>query len=157
VPQVGDIYESLQANEFTLVVDGKPSPGVTKISGLSEGTLDTIEQPDGGSNRVLKIAAAKLKFESLTVERYVDLSPQDKVFQDWFKETFALTTDGKAGSAIRKNGTIEKRQNGKLVLAFAFYNAWVKSSKFTDLEAGSTNHFKQTIVLEHEGLERVDV
>jgi phage tail-like protein len=157
VPQVGDIYESLQANEFTLVVDGKPSPGVTKVSGLSEGTLDTIEQPDGGSNRVLKIAAAKLKFESLTIERYVDLSPQDKVFQDWFKETFALTTDGKAGSAIRKNGTIEKRQNGKLVLAFAFYNAWVKSSKFTDLEAGSTNHFKQTIVLEHEGLERVDV
>jgi phage tail-like protein len=157
VPQVGDIYESLQANEFTLVVDGKPSPGVTKISGLSEGTLDTIEQPDGGSNRVLKIAAAKLKFESLTIERYVDLSPQDNVFQDWFRETFALTTTGNAGSAIRKNGTIEKRQNGKLVLAFAFYNAWVKSSKFTDLEAGSTNHFKQTIVLEHEGLERVDV
>ena len=42
------------------------------------------------------------------------------------------------------------------VLTFAFTNAWVKSSKFTDLEAGSTTLFKQTIVLEHEGLERED-
>ena len=56
----------------------------------------------------------------------------------------------------RKNGMIEKRHNGEVVLTFAFYDAWVKSSKFTDLEAGSTNLFKQTIVLEHEGLERVD-
>jgi len=40
-------------------------------------------------------------------------------------------------------------------LTFAFYKAWIKSSKFTDLEAGSNNLFKQTIVLEHEGLERV--
>jgi hypothetical protein len=31
----------------------------------------------------------------------------------------------------------------------------VKSSKFSDLEAGSTNLLIQTIVLEHEGLERV--
>jgi len=158
VPQIGDdFYESLQANEFTLLVDGQESPGVTKISGLSEGTLDTIEQADGGSNRVYKIAATKLKFESLTIERYVDMSAQDDVFQAWFKETFALAETGAGGSQIRKNGMINKRHAGKLVLCFAFYNAWVKSSKFTDLEAGSTNLLKQTIVLEHEGLERVPV
>jgi hypothetical protein len=57
---------------------------------------------------------------------------------------------------VRKNGLIEKRHDGQKVLTFAFYNAWIKSSKFTDLEAGSTTLFKQTIVLEHEGLERVD-
>jgi hypothetical protein len=57
---------------------------------------------------------------------------------------------------VRKNGTIEKRHNGERVLTFLFKNAWIKSSKFTDLEAGSTALLKQTIVLEHEGLERVD-
>ena len=31
---------------------------------------------------------------------------------------------------------IVKRHNGGDVLTFAFYGAWVKSSKFTDLEAG---------------------
>jgi hypothetical protein len=50
---------------------------------------------------------------------------------------------------------IVKRHDGTPVITFAFYNAWIKSSKFTDLEAGSSASFKQTIVLEHEGLERV--
>ena len=42
------------------------------------------------------------------------------------------------------------------VVQTTFTNAWVKSSKFTDLEAGSTGLMKQTIVLEHEGLQRED-
>ena len=49
---------------------------------------------------------------------------------------------------------IHKLHNGVVVLTFSFSNAWVKSSKFTDLEAGSTSLMKQTIVLEHEGLQR---
>ena len=156
MPQVGDFWESLRANEFVLVIDGVPSPGVSKISGLSEGEIDTIEQPDGGTNHVYKIAAAKIKFEPLTIERYVDGSPEDKRFRDWFREVFDLNTAKQGGSKIRKSGMIEKRHNGEKVLTFMFRSAWIKSSKFSDLEAGSTTLFKQTIVLEHEGLERVD-
>ncbi|WP_375746452.1 phage tail protein [Corallococcus interemptor] len=156
MPKVGDIWESYRANEFVLKIDGTESPGVSKISGLSEGELETIEQPDGGSNHVYKIAAAKVKFESLTIERYVDGSPEDKRFMDWFRQTFKLNSRIQGGSTVRKNGMIEKRHNGETVMTFAFFNAWVKSSKFTDLEAGTTNLMKQTIVLEHEGLERAD-
>jgi phage tail-like protein len=156
MPKVGDFWESFRANEFVLVIDGIPSPGVTKISGLSEGEIDTIEQPDGGSNHVYKIAASKIKFEPLTIERYVDGSPEDKRFKDWFQLTFKLDRLTQGGSSVRKNGMIQKMHDGTVVLTFAFRNAWVKSSKFTDLEAGSTNTFKQTIVLEHEGLERVE-
>ncbi|MBZ4332981.1 MULTISPECIES: phage tail protein [unclassified Corallococcus] len=156
MPKVGDIWESYRANEFVLKIDGTESPGVSKISGLSEGELETIEQPDGGSNHVYKIAAAKVKFESLTIERYVDGSPEDKRFMDWFRQTFKLNSRTQGGSTVRKNGMIEKRHNGETVMTFAFFNAWVKSSKFTDLEAGTTNLMKQTIVLEHEGLERAD-
>lgn len=152
----GNIWESYRANEFILIVDGQPSPGVSKISGLSEGEIDTIEQADGGSNHVFKIAATKIKFEPLTIERYVDGSPEDRRFRDWFRQTFDLNTDRNGGSRIRKNGLIVKRHNGEDVLTFSFVNAWVKSSKFTDLEAGSTSPFKQTIVLEHEGLRRED-
>lgn len=155
MPKIGDFWESFRANEFVLMIDGTESPGVTKISGLSEGEIDTIEQPDGGSNHVFKIASSKIKFESLTIERNVDGSPEDKRFQDWFQQTFKLSSATQGGSGVRKNGMIVKKHDGTPVLTFAFYNAWVKSSKFTDLEAGSTNTFKQTIVLEHEGLERV--
>ena len=56
---------------------------------------------------------------------------------------------------MRRNGAIIKLENGQEVLRFVFYEGWVKSSKFADLEAGSTNLFKQTIEIEHNGLERV--
>ena len=69
---------------------------------------------------------------------------------------FDLNATSQGGSSVRKNGMIEKRHNGEKVMTFAFYNAWIKSSKFTDLEAGSTALLKQTIVLEHEGLEHVE-
>jgi phage tail-like protein len=155
MPKVGDIWESYRANEFIVTIDGVESPGISKVGGLSEGEVETVEQPDAGSFHVYKIAGNKVKFESLTLERFVDGSPEDKKFQDWFQLTFKLNRTDQGGSAPRKNGIITKRHNGAPVLMFAFYGAWVKSSKFTDLEAGSTNLFKQTIVLEHEGLERV--
>jgi phage tail-like protein len=156
MPQVGDIWESFRANEFVLIVDGTESPGVSKISGISEGEVETIEQADGGTNHVYKIAAAKVKFDPLTIERYVDGSPEDTRFREWFRAVFDLNSTAQGGSSVRKNGMIEKRHNGEKVLTFAFYNAWIKSSKFTDLEAGSTALLKQTIVLEHEGLEHVE-
>jgi phage tail-like protein len=156
MPQVGDIWESFRANEFVLIVDGTESPGVSKISGISEGEVETIEQADGGTNHVYKIAAAKVKFDPLTIERYVDGSPEDTRFREWFRGVFDLNSTTQGGSSVRKNGMIEKRHNGEKVLTFAFYNAWIKSSKFTDLEAGSTALLKQTIVLEHEGLEYVE-
>lgn len=154
MPKVGDFYEAYRANEFIFYIDGTASPGVTKVTGLSEGEIDTIEQPDGGSNHVYKVAATKIKFEPLTIERYVDGSPEDKRFADWFSSTFKLAATQNGGSSVRKNGMIQKLHNGQVVLTFSFMNAWVKSSKFTDLEAGSTTLMKQTIVLEHEGLQR---
>jgi len=123
VPNVGDFWESYRANEFVLVIDGVPSPGVSKVSGLSEGEIDTIEMPDAGTAHVYKIAAAKIKYEPLTVERYVDGSPEDKRFQDWFQQTFNLNNAKQGGSGVRKNGTVEKRHNGEKMLTFLFKNA----------------------------------
>jgi phage tail-like protein len=135
MPKVSDFYESLRSNEFILEVAGVPSPSVSKVSGLSEGEIDTIEQADGGSNHVYKVAATKIKFEPLTIERYVDGSGDDKLFQEWFRSTFKLNSRENGGSSVRRNGMITKLHNGKPVMIFAFKNAWVKSSKFTDLEA----------------------
>lgn len=69
MPQVGDFWEGFKSTEFVLVVDGVESPGVTRVTGLSEGEYDTIEQPDGGSNHVHKISSTKVKFESLFLYR----------------------------------------------------------------------------------------
>ena len=155
MPQVGDIWEGFKSTEYVLMVNGVESPGVTKISGLSEGTYDTIEQPDGGSAHIHKISSTKVKFDTLTIERRMDGSPRDQQFLDWWRDTFDYANRTSRGSRTRKNLSIIKYDNGQEVLTFLVYNAWIKSSKFSDLEAGSDSFFTQTIELEHEGLERL--
>ena len=46
------------------------------------------------------------------------------------------STATSGGSSVRRNGAVIKLENGEEVLRFAFYEGWVKSSKFADLEAG---------------------
>jgi phage tail-like protein len=145
--------ESYRTHGFAVEIDGTRVP-VTKVTGINEGHTDTIEQPDGGSPTVHKIASGVVKFDTLVIERNMDGSNNDKFFQDWFKEMFQLHGES-GGSSTRRNGAVIKLENGREVLRFAFYGGWVKSSKFSDLEAGTTNLFKQTVEIEHEGLERV--
>jgi phage tail-like protein len=145
--------ESFRTHGFAVEIEGTRCP-VTKVTGLTEGMTDTIEQPDGGSPVVRKISSGVVKFDTLVLERNVDGTPQDQFFMDWFNEMFQLNGVS-AGSSVRRNGAIIKLENGQEVLRFAFYEGWIKSSKFADLEAGSTNLFKQTIEIEHNGLERV--
>jgi phage tail-like protein len=145
--------EAYRTHGFVLEIEGDRCP-VTKVTGLSEGSTDTIEQPDGGSPVVRKIASGVVKFDTLVIERNMDGSPFDRLFQDWFREMFQL--NGPSGSSsVRRNGAVIKLENAQEVLRFAFYEGWVKSSKFADLEAGTTNLFKQTVEIEHNGLERV--
>lgn len=145
--------ESYRTHGFVVEIEGTRCP-VTKVTGLNEGMTDTIEQPDGGSPVVRKIASGVVKFDTLVLERNMDGSPQDQFFRGWFNEMFRLN-GASGGSSVRRNGAIIKLENGQEVLRFAFYEGWVKSSKFADLEAGTTNLFKQTIEIEHNGLERV--
>jgi phage tail-like protein len=145
--------EGYRTHGFALEIAGVRCP-VTKVAGLSEGAMDVINQTDGGSTFERKIASGVVKFDNLTVTRIVDGSTFDKVFQDWFGEMFVL--DGQArGSAVRRNGAVIKLENGQEVLRFLFFEGWVMSSKFADLEAGSTNLFTQEVVIAHSGLQRV--
>ena len=144
--------ESYRTHGFAVEIEGVRCP-VTKVTGLNEGMTDTIEQSDGGSTIVRKIASGIVKFDTLVIERNVDGSSFDKLFQDWFNEMFQLDGSSK-GSSVRRNGAVVKIENGQEVLRFSFYEGWIKSSKFADLEAASTNLFKQTIEIEHNGIKR---
>lgn len=145
--------ESYRTHGFVLEIEGMRCP-VTKVTGLGEGMTETIEQSDGGSPIVRKIASGVIKWDTLVIERNVDGTPNDRLFQDWFGEMFQLNGASR-GSSVRRNGAVIKLENGQEVLRFAFYEGWIKSSKFADLESASTNLFKQTIEIEHNGMERI--
>ncbi len=146
--------EAYRTDEFVVEIEGLESPGITKVSGLSEGEVDAVDQPDGGANITHKISSGIIKYDDLTLERNMDGSQADADFKSWFDEMFKLDGTG-GGSGMRRNGSVVKKQFGQEVLRFAFEGAWIKSSKFTDLDAGSSDLMKQTIVLAVERMYRV--
>lgn len=153
MPVVGQIWEGYKATEFVFVVNGVPSPGVTRCGPLMLGQYQVIEQPDGGSEHVHKVSSTRVTFENLQIERRVDGSPQDELFMGWWTETFQLAEGVSQGSAVRRSGQIIKRHNGVDAMTFLFKDAWIASVNFGDLEAGSDNLMSQTIELVIDSLE----
>lgn len=146
--------ESYRTHEFVVEIEGIPSPGITKVSGLSDGEVDAIDQPDGGSPHVHKISSTIIKYADVTLERHLDGSQADADFQAWFMTMFKLDGTG-IGSALRRNGSVVKKQFGTEVVRWAFEGAWIKSSKFSDLDAKADGLLTQTIVLAIERMYRV--
>jgi phage tail-like protein len=145
--------EAYRTNEFVVEIEGIESPGITKVTGLSDGEVDVIEQHDAGSNVVHKISAGIIKYGDVTLERNMDGTAADDAFKTWFYTMFSLDGTG-IGSGLRRSGSIVKKQFGAEVLRFVFEGAWMKSSKFTDLDAGANALMKQTIVLAVERVYR---
>lgn len=146
--------EAYRVHEFVVEIDGIDSPGITKVSGLTEGEIEAIEQPDGGANITHKISSGIIKFNDITLERNMDGSKADADFKSWFQTMFKIDGTG-LGSRLRRHGSIVKKQSGVEVMRFAFEGAWIKSSKFSDFDAGASGLLKQTIVLAIERMYRV--
>jgi phage tail-like protein len=146
--------EAFRTHEFVVEIEGIDSPGITKVGGLTDGEVEAIDQPDGGANITHKISSGIIKYGDITLERNMDGSAADAAFKTWFQTMFTIDGTGK-GSQLRRNGSVVKKQFGAEVLRFAFEGAWIKSSKFTDLDASTSGLMKQTIVLAVERMYRV--
>lgn len=145
--------EAYRTHEFFVEIEGIASPGILKVTGLSEGEIDAIDQADGGTNITHKVSSGIIKFGDVTLEWNMDGGKGDDDFKKWFVEMFKLDGTGK-GSALRRNGAVVKKQNNKEVMRFVFEGAWIKSSKFSDLDAATSGLMKQTIVLAIERMYR---
>jgi phage tail-like protein len=149
--------ESYRTHGFRIEIEGTACQA-TKVTGLNEGHTDVIEMASGGDAIVRKISSGIVKFDNLVIERDVDGTSEDALFQAWFAEMFQLT-GASQGSSVRRNGAVVKLEPGPLGLQeafrFGFVEGFVVSSKFADLEAKSTNLFKQTVEIAHNGLHRL--
>jgi len=146
--------EAYRTHEFVVEIEGIESPNITKVTGLTEGEVEAIEQPDGGANITHKISSGIIKYGDLTLERNMDGSNADKGFKEWFQTMFTIDGTG-TGSQLRRNGSIVVKEHQKEIRRFVFEGAWMKSSKFSDLDAGGSGLMKQTIVLAIERMYRV--
>ena len=105
--------EAYRTDEFVVEIEGIESPGITKVTGLSDGEIESIDQPDGGSPVHHKISSGIVKFGDVTLERNMDGSPTDDAFKLWFQQMFKLDgTGGGSGPHYRRNGSVVKKQYG---------------------------------------------
>lgn len=146
--------EAYRISEFVVEIEGMESTGITKVRGLSEGRVDPIEQSDAGTNTTHEISSDIVQYDDLILERNMDGSQADEAFRTWFSTMFALDGTGR-GSGLRRNGSVIVKHFGDEVLRFAFEGAWIKSSQFSDLDAGSSELMKQTLILSIERMYRV--
>jgi phage tail-like protein len=145
--------EAYRTNQFVVEIAGIESPAVTKVTGLTEGEVEAIEQADGGTGHIHKISSGIVKFGDLTLERNLDGTVADTRFQQWFSTMFAVDGSG-GGSSLRRDGSVVVKQSGEEVARWCFEGAWIKSSKFSDLDAGTSSLLKQTVVLAVERMYR---
>lgn len=144
--------ESYRTHEFVVHIENIPSPGVTKVTGLTDGEVDAIEQPDGGSPFVHKIPSTMIKYGDVTIERHMDGTDADVKFKEWWQAMFLMDGTG-TKATIRKSGSIEKKHFGQTVITF-YFEGWMKSSKFSDFDAKTDGLLTQTIVLAIERMYR---
>jgi len=146
--------EAYRTDEFVVEVEGVESPNITKVTGLSEGDIEEIRQPAAGAQFDHKISSGIVKYGDVTLERNLDGTKADADFKSWFQTMFKLDGTG-TGSQLRRNGSIVVKRFGQEVMRFVFEGAWIKSSRFSDLDAATSALMKQTIVLSIERMYRV--
>ena len=111
MPQVGRLLRVATGPTSSSLVDRRRaeprrharSPGSARASSTRSSS------PTAAPTTSTRSPAAKVKFEPLTIERYVDGSPEDKRFQDWFAaDVQAQPRPTQGGSSVRKNGMIDQ-------------------------------------------------
>ena len=142
--------EAYRTHEFRVAIGATECP-VTKVTGLNLGTTEAIDQYDSGSPVVRKVASGVVKFDPLVITRYVDGTPFDQFFQDWFSEMFQLNGPS-GGSSVRRNGSIMVLRENIEEKRFTWVDGFVVSAKFADFEAGSANLWTQEVTIAHCGL-----
>ena len=143
-----------RVREFVVEIEGSESPNITRVIGLPEGNAGVIGPLDGGAHINPKIGSGIRNYGEMTLERNLDGSKADADFKVWFQKMFAIE-DTRTGSRLRRNGFIVVKEHQQEIMRFVFEGAWIKSAKFSDLDASSSGLLQHTIVLAIERMQRV--
>lgn len=142
--------------KFRVRWDGKVVAGVSKVSALKRST-EVVSHREGNDLSTPHHSPAASKFEAITLERGITFAPE---FEEWAAKTYS--TEGDAGVSLlglRKDITIELLNlQGTVVRAYNVFRCWVSEyTALPELDANANAIAFETIVLQNEGFERIDV
>ncbi|PVY76254.1 phage tail-like protein [Tamilnaduibacter salinus] len=139
--------------KFTVVLDGKVIPGVTRVSPLIRRT-EALENRTGTSPSHPRVMPGQTHFEPIEIERGLT---HDPTFEEWAESTFSLQGDGAVSlKTYRRDLTIQLLNlQGQVVMAYQVYRCWVSEYQaLPELDANGNTVAIERIVVEHEGWER---
>ncbi len=142
--------------KFRVKWDGKPVAAVSKVSALKRST-EVVTHREGGDINTQRHAPGQSKHEAITLERGVSFAPE---FEAWASKVYSHEGDGAVSlKDFRKDITIEVMNlQGTVVRAYTVHRCWVSEyTAMADLDANANAVLIETIVLQNEGWERIDV
>jgi phage tail-like protein len=147
-PQRQDAYKNFK---FRVTWDGKPVPGICRVSCLKR-TTEPIEHREGGDASQLHSSPGVWKFEPIVLERGITHDPS---FEDWANLSYSVGAPMSL-KTFRKNIVIDLlNEQGVLVKSFKVYRCWVSEYQVLPvLDANDGAIAIESITLENEGWER---
>jgi phage tail-like protein len=148
-----DPYKSFK---FRVRWDGNVVAGVSKVSALKRST-EVVSHREGNDLSTPHHSPASSKFEAITLERGITFAPE---FEEWAAKTYSTEGDGGVSLAgLRKDITIEMLNlQGTVVRAYNVFRCWVSEyTALPELDANGNAIAFESIVLQNEGFERIDV
>jgi len=144
-----DFKDPLGNLSFAIECDGITLAFFKEVSGL-ESEIQAIEhrEADRKGNEVIRKLPGQKKWGDITLKRGMT---DDLVLQKWHKDVW----EGKIQGS-RKNGSIViYNQAHDEVARWNFTNAWPSKVTGPSLQAGNNEIALESVIIVHEGIERV--
>lgn len=137
--------------KFRVQWDGRYVAGVSRVSALRR-TTDVVVHREGGSPSLQHRSPGITSYEPITLERG---RTHDAEFEKWAARVWGLGAEMSL-KTFRKDVLIELlNEAGQLAMAFRVYRCWPSEYvALSALDADTSGHAFETLVLQHEGWER---
>lgn len=146
-------FDPYRTFKFTVVIDGSPVAGLSKMSPLKK-TTEAVNWRTAGDPSHDRKLPSRTKYEPVTLEQGLT---HDPVFEDWANKVNNIDGDGAMSLKDFRKDIVINLQNlqGQIAISYKLYRAWVSVYQpLPELNSNGNEVGIQTITLEHEGFER---
>ncbi|MEU4195400.1 phage tail protein [Kribbella sp. NPDC026611] len=146
MPQTGQRVDPYRSFNFLVELDGIAQASFTECSGLGS-TTEVIENREGGDNTTVRKLPGKTTYTDITLKWGATASIE---LWEWRLQIVQ-------GLVVRKNGSIVvfDLANSSEVVRWNFDRAWPTKWEGSAFNAKGSEIMIETLVLAHEGLDRV--
>ena len=153
---MADSNPILPFKNFRFVVSFLNQPPIAAVSKISmlKRTTEVVSHRDGADLSTPRHSPGSTKFEPITLERGVTLSP---AFEEWANNVYSTDTNGVVSLVGYKRDLLIEIRNvkGQPVLKYVVTRAWVSEYvALPDLDANANAVMLEHVVVQNEGWHR---